>query len=68
MNFLKKLDKVWGPKGSGPLPTDDLTPPTRDALFKFQIEQEKPFALTSESLLVGKICGMFLYFVQERFL
>lgn len=57
MGILDKMNKIWGPTGSGPLPTDDLTPPTKDALFAFQMGREKPLELTEESLLVGKICG-----------
>jgi hypothetical protein len=60
MGILDTMNKVWGATGSGPPPTDDLTPLTKDALFAFQMKQEKPFALTSESLFVGKICGMWL--------
>ena len=52
------LNKVWGSIDSGEPPPDDLIPTTRDALFEFQMGQEKPFALTWESLFVAKICGI----------
>ena len=49
----------WGRTGTGPLPTDDLTPPLRDALFLYQRQlkgpENDPKHLTPESLYVAKI-------------
>ena len=42
-------------------------PPTRDALFKYQMGQEKLFVLTLESLFVAKICGVPLFRLTFRY-
>jgi hypothetical protein len=49
--------KGWGPTGSGPPPTDDLTHVTKDSMFLYQLQQPDPRALNEESLYVAKICG-----------
>ncbi|KAF4637384.1 hypothetical protein G7Y89_g686 [Cudoniella acicularis] len=54
---MKFLDKVWGPTGSRPPPTDDLTPPRKDIIFAFQILQPNPLALIPLSLKIAKITG-----------
>ena len=48
--------------GTGPPPTDDLTVPTRDELFLYQMYQDNPYALTAESLYIAKICGLCHHF------
>lgn len=48
----------FGPTGTGPRPTDDLTPPTRDALFIYQLNNGGDFERLDEtSLLKAKIVG-----------
>lgn len=54
-------NKGWGPTGSGPPPTDQLTPPTKDSLFLYQLQNADPRALNDESLLVAKICGKSIF-------
>ena len=48
--------------GSGPRPTDDLTPPLRDALFLYQLQvRPNPRALQAESLKVAEVCETMHY-------
>lgn len=47
----------WGPTGSGPPPTDDITYVTKDSVFLHQLQRPDPKALNEESLYVAKICG-----------
>lgn len=50
----------FGLTGTGPPPTDDLTPPTRDSLFSAQLQKLDPTALDAESLFTAKIVGKLL--------
>ena len=56
MPFYGKFGKPFT-TGTGPPPTDDLTVPTRDELFEYQLYQDNPLALKPESLYIAKICG-----------
>lgn len=58
--FAKHLSSAsfpFGNLGTGPRPTDDLTPVTRDALFEWQVRGEDFQRLDADSLLQAKICG-----------
>lgn len=52
-----KQSQGFGLTGTGPAPTDDLTPPTRDSVFSAQLQKADPTALDEESLLTAKIVG-----------
>ena len=52
-----KEGKGWGPAGSGPPPTDDLTTVTRDSMFLAQLVRADPTALDEETLITARICG-----------